>query len=79
MEIILGVLVSIIAQVTKKVRDTKEWANLAIVAGLSLGAAALYTWLGSAGYWDSVLGILTTAGAFYAFIITRFSGAGNSQ
>ena len=79
MEILLGALVSVVSQLSKKVFGTGEYQTLGTVAGLSLVTAGLYTWLGSAGYWESVQQVLTTAGAFYAFIIARFPGASNSS
>ena len=75
MEIIIGVLVSLIAQLTKKWQGAGEWQSLAIVAGLALVGSALFTWLSNAGYWESVLQVLTTAGAFYTFVIARFPHA----
>ncbi len=75
MEIFLGVLVSLVAQFTKKWQGAGEWGSLAIVALLALVSSAIYTWLSHAGYWESVQAILMTAGAFYAFIISRFPNA----
>jgi len=78
MELILGALVSVVAQVSKKFFGTSEYATLATVAGLSLASAGVYTWLGSSGYWESTQQILITSGAFYAFVIARFPKAGNT-
>ncbi len=75
MELFLGILVSLVAQFTKKWYGTNEYGSLLIVAGLSLGGAVLYTSLSHAGYWESVRGILVTAGSFYAFVISRFPNA----
>lgn len=72
MEIILGVVVSGIVQYVKTAFGTTSGATLAILAGISLLGAALYTWLSAAGYWDALYNILVTAGAFYTFIIARF-------
>lgn len=78
MEIILGALVSLVSQTSKKIFGTGEYKTLATVVGLSLASAGVYTLLSSNGYWESVQQVLMTAGAFYAFIIARFPGASNS-
>ncbi len=72
MEIFLGVIVSGLVQFIKTKYETTSFGTLSILAGISLLGAALYTWLASSGYWDTVYNILVTAGAFYAFIISRF-------
>lgn len=79
MELFLGVIVSIIAQIAKKILGPGEWKSLALVAGLSLGAAAVYQLFTYLGYWELVQQILITAGAFYAFVISRFPDASNSS
>lgn len=72
MEIILGVLISGIVQYVKNKFGTTSMGTLAILAGISLFGAAMYTWLATTGYWDAVYNIIVTAGAFYTFIIARF-------
>lgn len=78
MELILGAIVSVIAQIAKKVLGTSEWKNLALVAVLALVAAGGYHFFTYVGYWDIVQQVLITSGAFYAFIISRFPDASNS-
>jgi hypothetical protein len=78
MELILGAIVSVIAQFSKKIFGTGEWQTLGTVAVLSLVAAGVYQLLNAYDYWGSVQQILITAGAFYSFVILRFSGASNS-
>ena len=78
MEIFLGVLVSLVSQVSKKFFGTGEYQTLATVAVLSLASAGIYTLLASNGYWESVQQVLMTAGAFYTFIVARFPKASNS-
>lgn len=72
MELIFGVVVSLAAQVSKKILGTGEYQTLATVAVLAIAAAALQVFLVHAGYFDSVKEILLTAGAFYTFILARF-------
>lgn len=71
MEIIVGALVSVIAQLTKKYVPG-EWAKMLLVVVLCLAAAGIYTTLTAFGYWQTFATVLITAGAFYAFIIQRF-------
>jgi len=78
MEIILGVIVSLVAQTSKKVFGTSEYSTLATVAGLSVASAVGYHYLGSADLLGGLKEILTTAGAFYAFVIARFPKASNT-
>ncbi len=72
MELILGGIVSLVAQALKKWTGAKEYIALAVVLGLSLLAAVVYTILVSVGYWETVYKVLITAGAFYAFVVRRF-------
>lgn len=78
MEIILGVLVSLASQLSKKIFGTGEYQTLGTVAVLSLAASGVYVLFGHSEYWDTVVQILTTAGAFYTFIIARFPKASNT-
>lgn len=73
METILGVLVSGLVQWIKTKYSTSEYITLTILVGVALFGAILYTWLKDAGYWEVVYNILITAGAFYAFILKRFT------
>lgn len=73
MEILIaGVVVSLLVQWLKKRFGTDEYKTLGVVAAVSLVGAAAYTSLVAAGYWESVLEILVTAGAFYTYILARF-------
>lgn len=72
MEYILGVIVSIIVQGIKKNRALKGVKTLIVVLLISLVASVMYTALNYAGLWETTAQILITAGAFYAFILSRF-------
>lgn len=64
-----GVLSSLLVEWLKSVFNVSgKWVVL-IVAVVSLVAALIYKTLLFFGYWEAFLGILMTAGAFYAFII----------
>lgn len=69
---IVGVAVSLLVQWLKTVFGTNEYKTLGVLAVVCLLAAWGYTWLVSAGYWQSVAAILVLAGAFYTFVIQRF-------
>ena len=69
---IVGVAVSLLVQWLKKQFGTDEYKTLGVVLVVSLLGAWGYTYLVTAGYWESVLAILLTAGSFYTYIIARF-------
>jgi hypothetical protein len=71
MEILIGATVSVLMQLLKS-KVTGEYWRLALLVLLCLAAAAGYVTLVAVGYWETVAGILMTAGAFYAFVIQRF-------
>lgn len=72
MEYIIGVIVSLVVQGVKKIAGDNDWLKLAIVLVLSIFASALYYFLKETTFWQTLLQILTTAGATYTFIIRRF-------
>lgn len=71
MEILIGAVVSILAQFAKKY-GKNEWQTLIMVLVLSLVSASIYTALVAVGYWQTVGMVLMTAGAFYTYVIQRF-------
>jgi len=73
MEILLGALVSLFVQFTKKVLGGGEFTTLLWTLCVSTIAAAIYVYLTNAGLWESVVQIMTIAGAIYTFIISRFT------
>lgn len=72
MEVIIGALVSLIVEVLKKQFGTSEYKTLGVLLVISLVAAAAYTYLVTAGYWQTVASVLVLAGAFYTFVLARF-------
>lgn len=72
MEIIVGAAVSLFVEWLKSKMNLGEYKTLAAVLLVSLVAAAVYTYLVTAGYWQTVANVLVLAGAFYTFIIARF-------
>lgn len=72
MELVVGSIVSLIVGWLKKQFGTEEWKTLGVLAVLSLVAAWGYTYLNAVGYWETVLNVIISAGAFYAFVLSRF-------
>ena len=73
MEIALvGIVVSLLVQWLKSMTNLGEYKTLGVVLLVSLLGAWGYTFLVAAGYWQSVLAVLLTAGSFYTYIIARF-------
>lgn len=64
-----GVIVSLIVQWMKTAFNGNTAATMAAVVAMSLVGGIAYTLLTQFGLWESFLGVLTSAGAFYAFII----------
>lgn len=71
MEIVVGAAVSLLTQFLKQY-SSNTYLTLGIVLILSLIGAGIYTFLVSAGYWQTFANVLVLAGAFYTFIIARF-------
>lgn len=72
MEIILGVVVTLLVQGIKKFFGTSEYATLAVVLVLSVIAAALNYYYSDAAFWRDGVEILLSAGGIYALLIERF-------
>lgn len=68
----IGVIVSLLIQWLKTTYETPSWKTMFILVGISFAAALVYTYFSYLGMWELVAKILTSAGAFYAFIIKRF-------
>ncbi len=72
MEYILGVFASLLVQWLKFKYETRPIISMAILLGVCLVAAGLYTLLSSVGMWEGTAHILVAAGAFYSFVVRRF-------
>lgn len=72
MVITIGAVVSLIVQYLKTKFGTDSYKTLGVLFIISLIASAMYNYLVAIGYWQTVAGILITAGAFYTFVIARF-------
>lgn len=72
--LVVGAAVSLVVQLVKKATNTTNtYAVLGTVLFLSLVGAGLEVTLQHYGLMSTVLQVLTTAGAFYAFIIRNVS------
>lgn len=69
MEVLLGVIISLIVQSLKKTFGMEGGKVIAYCVILSLFGAGAYVGLVEVGYWDTVREVLITAGAFYAFVV----------
>ncbi len=69
---IVSAAVSLLVQWLKVKFGTQEWKTLGVLLVVSLVAAAGYTYLVAAGYWETVAQVLVIAGAFFTFVIARF-------
>lgn len=64
-----GVLVSLVVEFTKKKLNLNTAGVMIFVAVLSLVGGVAYKLLLAYGMWDAFIGVIASAGAFYAFII----------
>lgn len=69
---IIGIIVSLLTQWLKSAFPTQGWKTMFVLIGVSVFSAVVYTYLVSVGLWDTIVSVLVTAGAFYAFVIQRF-------
>lgn len=75
MVIFIGVVVSLLVQWIKVVTKSNNALTLTYVAIVSLAGAGLYVYFSAQAYWSTVLTVLTTAGAFYTFVISQFESS----
>lgn len=64
-----GVLVSLVVEFAKKKLNLNTAGVMAFVAVLALAGGVAYKALLAYGMWEAFVGVLVSAGAFYAFII----------
>lgn len=72
MEILLGVVVTLLVQAIKKFFGTTEYATLGAVLILSVGAAALNYYYSDSTFFRDGAEILLSAGGIYTYLIKRF-------
>ena len=67
--VILGVVVSIIAEIIKRYFSTNKLATLVVVLAMSIIAAVVYYFISQSAIFPTIIQILIIAGAFYAYLI----------
>jgi hypothetical protein len=72
MEFIIGAGVSLAVQWLKKALGTNVLGTYIVVFALSLFAASVYVYIQDTALWPILVQVLTVAGAFYAFVLSRF-------
>jgi hypothetical protein len=70
--LIVGVAVTLLVQFLKNIAGTSEFGTLAIVVVVSLLAAWAYVALKDKNFWQSLIQVLSFAGATYTYIVQRF-------
>jgi len=73
MELVIGSAVSLFIQWLKTSAKLGEYQTLGVLLLVAVFAAAVYTYFERVGLWESTAAILLTAGAFYSFVISRFT------
>lgn len=71
MEYLLGVLVSIIVQVYKKLLKTSTVGTYFALLVVSVLGAGVYYYLSFTEYWPTVVKVLTIAAAFHNLVIRQ--------
>ena len=69
--ILIGAIVSLLGQYLKNKFGTTSTGSLLLIVSISIIAALIMYFVDMFGYTEAFLQILTTAGAFYAFIINN--------
>jgi hypothetical protein len=72
MEIVIGALASLVVQFLKTKLGTDTFGTMLAVLMISFVGAATYVLLVDTAIWPTLLQVIITAGAFYAYIIKRF-------
>lgn len=74
-----GVIVSLVVQFAKNKFKLNAAGVLAFVAVLSLIGGGAYKALLAYGMWEAFVGVIVSAGAFYAFIIKNIKDLTSSS
>jgi len=74
-----GVLISLVIQLLKKRLALTSTGVMVTVVVLSLLGGVAYRYLLSYGLWESFIAVITSAGAFYAFILKNISDVATTK
>jgi hypothetical protein len=72
MEILFAAASSLLIQFIKTKMQTTEYGTLGMVLLVSFVASAIYVWLYDTELWETLVTIITIAGAIYTYLIQRF-------
>jgi hypothetical protein len=73
MEYLLGVVVSLVVEVSKKYFNTNTVGTYFLLLITSVAGAAGYYFLAHSSYWPTILQILTIAAAFHNLVIRQLT------
>lgn len=68
MEIIIGMVVTLVAGLVKQYAGTNKMARIGMVLAIAFVFSALYTTFIDTPVWESFMKVAMTAGSFYVFI-----------
>lgn len=74
-----GILVSLVVEFAKNKLKLNTFGTMAFVAALSLIGGVAYKVLLAYGLWEAFIGVVASAGAFYAFIIKNVKDISASE
>lgn len=73
MEYILGVFVSIVVEIFKKTYKTSRIGTYVALLVFSLVSATVYHFALQSVYWETIVQVLTAAGAFHNLVIRQLN------
>lgn len=74
-----GILVSLVVEFAKNKLKLNTFGTMVFVAALSLIGGVAYKVLLAYGLWEAFIGVVASAGAFYAFIIKNVKDISASE
>lgn len=74
-----GILVSLVVEFAKNKLKLNTAGTMVFVAALSLVGGVAYKVLLAYGLWEAFIGVIASAGAFYAFIIKNVKDISSSE
>lgn len=75
MEYLLGIVVSLLVETSKKYFNTNTAGTYFLLLVVSVIGASVYYFLARSSYWPSILQILTIAAAFHNLVIRQLNSS----
>ena len=72
MEYLLGVVVSLVVEASKKYLGTDTLGTHAALLAVSIFGAATYVWFRDASFWPLIMQTIMVAAAFHNLILRKF-------